>query len=250
LVQSYFGFDTLATIRKRLEETKAVVIEDITHSLFSDIPRVRADYYTGSLRKWGPLPDGGFAISSKGSFGKKPILENDSLLRLKLDALHKKFRYIKKGEGLKQDYLDAFRLAETEIENENQIYKMSGISAALFKSWEIGKIADLRQKNYRVLFDMLSNCRSVSPVLGNLEEGVVPLYFPIYHSKRSELQAYLAEHKVYAPVIWPIPSFLEEMDWLSKVVYRNILAIPCDQRYTQREMVKVGELITAFDNRS
>lgn len=43
-----------------LRERKVVIIEDLTHGMFSSFKRLNADFFIGSLRKWLPIPDGAF----------------------------------------------------------------------------------------------------------------------------------------------------------------------------------------------
>ena len=61
-------------------------------------------------------------------------------------------------------------------------------------------------------------------------------------------QTYLAENKIYAPIIWPKSDLCNnsinlEVDW----IYRNILSIPCDQRYSMEDMERVVEIINNYN---
>ena len=56
-----------------LKEKGGIIIEDVTHSLLS-VKQYHdfSDYLVASLRKWGPLLDGGFCSKKKGQFLEKP----------------------------------------------------------------------------------------------------------------------------------------------------------------------------------
>ena len=90
LVQNYYGFDTLTPMKEvfgNLQKQGVVIIEDVTHSLYSGIPRLTADYYVTSLRKWFGIPEGGMALSQKGPFQAKPTDSDGDLERAKLDCV-------------------------------------------------------------------------------------------------------------------------------------------------------------------
>ena len=70
LHMGYFGFstnDNLYTIISDLKSSGTIIVEDVTHTLFSKFERYpENDYYVASvarLRKWAGLPSGGFIAS-------------------------------------------------------------------------------------------------------------------------------------------------------------------------------------------
>ena len=95
--QSYYGYDTLASVRplyKDLQEQGIIVVEDITHSWLSSFNTTDADYSVVSLRKWLELPDGGALLSNKhiieygGEYG-----ESDKIVEEFVKASESKERY-------------------------------------------------------------------------------------------------------------------------------------------------------------
>ena len=57
--------DNLYTIISDLKSSGTIIVEDVTHTLFSKFERYpENDYYVASLRKWAGLPSGGFLASN------------------------------------------------------------------------------------------------------------------------------------------------------------------------------------------
>lgn len=79
----------------------------------------------------------------------------------------------------------------------------------------------------------------------------VPLFVPILVKKevRNSLRDYLINNKVYCPIHWPkshsLPSFMR-----ADVFYDSELSLVCDQRYDERQMEKVVNLIENYYNRT
>ena len=74
------------------------IIEDITQPIFK-LETLEVDYYIASLRKWGPLPDGGLVLSKETPLNNKPTIIDSDLEEAKLKALHAKYLFIEKNVG-------------------------------------------------------------------------------------------------------------------------------------------------------
>ena len=251
LVHGYFGFNTLGQINDIIQEIRdlgTIIIEDITQTLYSQFNHISADYYICSFRKWTALPDGGCAISTNDLFSYKPTNVDYRLEESKLNAFHSKYLYMDINIGEKNNFLKLFYDAEQILNKQESIYAMGDVSKKLQSNLDIGELRKSRQRNYSILNESLTNSRIVEPVFPELLEEVTPLYFPIYvKCDRKAFQTYLAENKIYAPIIWPKSDLCNnsinlEVDW----IYRNILSIPCDQRYSMEDMERVVEIINNY----
>lgn len=82
----YFGFATNESIFKEIEIMKqsgVIVIEDITHNLFSCLQEEsNSHYYVGSIRKWLGIPSGGFVSGIKELNIKSDVQTNFVNLRI------------------------------------------------------------------------------------------------------------------------------------------------------------------------
>ena len=56
-----------------------------------------------------------------------------------------------------------------------------------------------------------------------------------------DIKKKLANNKIYIPTIWP--NVLETDDEIGKEYTKNILPLPCDQRYNHDDMDKMCDLI-------
>lgn len=258
LVHNYFGFDTLSPMQAAFETLRRqgiVLIEDLTQVLFSAIPRVEADFYVASFRKWMAIPEGGLALRREGSFRNVPT-ETDGLLeKAKLDGLHAKFRYIIKGEGQKQLFLDKCRIAEEILETQSDIYAMGDFSKKFLGDLDITELKQRRRENYGYLLARLKENQSLEPVFPDLREGVVPLYLPLYarsEDDRDRLQAMLREKAIYAPIVWPnfdgykgleLKGVAESVGW----IYSHTLSLPLDQRYGLDDMAAITDVLHDFN---
>ena len=67
-IHAYYGVDTWKPMRSLLKEWKKeglCIMEDVTQSYYLEDIGAEADYVVGSLRKWYPIPDGGFVAAGR-----------------------------------------------------------------------------------------------------------------------------------------------------------------------------------------
>ena len=67
-IHAYYGIDTCSFLRPLLKGWQAqgiCIMEDMTQSYYLNNIQWEADYIVGSLRKWYPIPDGGFVASNE-----------------------------------------------------------------------------------------------------------------------------------------------------------------------------------------
>jgi dTDP-4-amino-4,6-dideoxygalactose transaminase len=251
LVHSYFGFDTLAPLKDALtaiRESGIILIEDMTHMLYSSSPHAEADYYVGSFRKWAELPDRGFVISTERALRNKPEMPDLELQEAKLKAYHAKYRYMMKGEGDKRDFMEMLRAADEKLETQDSLHTIAPVSLLVQANLDSERLRSRRRENYQVLLDGFVGSETLRPVFPTLTAEAVPLYFPVYvNQDRKAFQAYLAAHQIYAPVVWPRPVPCENaIDDTAEWIYAHVLSIPCDQRYGKEEMDYIVEAVKAY----
>lgn len=254
LIQSYYGFNTALEIvpfLKKAQDEGCVIIEDITHSFLSDFRYMyqNADYYFCSLRKWSGLDDGGFCLSNCAKELKEPNVTMDNFFMDRRSARVIKMKYKESGEvRLKEEYLRLFANAETALDLDVGVYRMSSGGLKDFQRLDFDLIREKRRENFLYL---LKNIHSsyVEPIFSILDDGVVPLMFPVFiPEKRQKLRKKLIENRIYCPVHWPQPTQLnieaiENNSW----IYNSIMSIPCDQRYTPSELNRLVKIINEFE---
>ena len=253
IVHGQFGFDTLVSVKdiiQNIKTTGVLVIEDITHTLYSDIERTYADYYIFDFERWTALPDGEGVISTKKSFPFRPFKADIELQEKRLEAFHAKYLYIEKNIGEKEDYLELFNEAEELSLSRKTIYAMSPVSKRIQSNLDIDFLKTRRRENYTVLLRGLKNSSIVQPVFDELEEGIVPMYFALYvKCNRIKLRVCLSENCIYSKVKWSkAPESKGDKDRKTESLYDNILALPCDQRYDQEDMNRIIEVINEYES--
>jgi len=225
---NYFGFNI------KMPDFDGIIIEDITHSLFSDKQcDVRSDYLVASIRKWEPIVCGGYC--SIEFQGKTPpsdfIIKKKNAMELKKDYLLSKNNTISKKE-----YLLLFQDSNKWLSNNYTGMAIDSWSTEYLSHIDMNKQKEIRRQNAIVIYNELKNISFLFP----LSDMDCPLFVPIIHKKRNELRNYLIENNVFCPVHWPQPNGCESN------IYSQELSIVCDQRYDESDMRRIASLINAF----
>ena len=250
LLHRFFGFDTLPdvdSIVNELHDEGIVVIEDCTQSMYSDIDRMDADYFVGSIRKWCGVPDGGFAVCKEGKFSIKPSEPDYDLQEAKRRASEMKYEYLFCQKGKKEDFLTLYRKAEDILDTQSNYYTISPLAVKVQTSLNVESMKEKRYMNYKSLLESLKGIKGVTPIFNDIDKNIVPLYLPILVDKRKEIQSLLVKNAIYAPIVWPkddaCPIVCKDADFL----YEHILCIPIDQRYDNDDMERIGKVIQDYN---
>lgn len=249
LHMGYFGFPTNRELRDTITKLKAnsvIIIEDVTHTLFSSNEnKICNDFIIGSIRKWMGIPSGGF-LASREIINKNLPNPPNKFINLRLSSLQQKYEYIKTlNKSLKDEFLDGFRRSEELLDKDVNSYRVDNISEMIIKDIDNKELEKIRRSNYEFLLSHLDETKEVELIFKSLNNGVTPLFFPIYvNHDRNRLRSYLISKEIYCPIHWPIPYQLEgHMDDRTKNIYDSILSIPCDQRYGIEDMKRIIDVI-------
>ena len=251
LVHTYYGVDTIKNVREEIahmqKEKGLVFIEDMTQSLglYGEIKG--ADYYVGSLRKWFSITDGGFVSTDKTLYTSLDE-EKIEFVNIKKRAQQMKYLYLNDDDSVvKDDFLALNRRAEDILYKDHRICKMSENSIKTLSTLDIKNNFDIRCNNGNYLHEKICQLHHIFPVLNR--EDASFLYYPIYTDNRNRLQEYLTKQDIYAPVLWPICKDIERyMDEDARFIYEHLLALPCDQRYTIKDMKRIIDCLKEYDD--
>ena len=283
-IHPYYGVDTWKELRPWLIELKnqgICIMEDVTQSYYLGSAGAEADYVIGSLRKWYPVPDGGFVASDE-SLLDEAINEDEEHARMRLGVLMDKWNYLYGNQAAEEKsvnkaaYLKRNRELEGLLDEYSGIREMSNETAYILGRVNEDEAKIRRSENYRYLYDRLcgelKNKEWFEPIITvskeeyeNYEEDgercqigtgydncqnrlvTAPLYFAIYADDRDGLQSFLTGRGIYAPVLWPIGK--ENEDCLTedeRYIFEHMLALPMDQRYGREEMEYIVEVMGAY----
>ncbi|MDD4096327.1 MAG: hypothetical protein PHP22_08830 [Oscillospiraceae bacterium] len=247
LHMGYFGFSTNEILVGEIEKLRArsvIIIEDVTHTLFSKYnPSPENDYVVGSLRKWLGVPCGGFAaaVRQKMDCAELPPPPQE-LIELRTNSLRQKRLYMQTiDESLKKDFLNGFSEAEKIFDDDVGAYQMDRLSVQIILEVDIERIVHKRRENYRFLLEQLSEKVEIRAIFNTLPESVCPFIFPvIVAADRDQMRRKLIEEKIYCPIHWPIPKQVDHLiSSGTRATYDSILSIPCDQRYNLTDMNRI-----------
>lgn len=246
LHMGYYGFPTSNSLGSQIRALKGkaiIIIEDITHSLFSNYERyIENDYYIASIRKWMGLPSGGLLASRIHKF-KVNLNLDMHFSELRKDALRLKAQYIKSpNNDLKSVFLKMFSEAESILDHDSGAYCIDKNSIAILNELNIKELIDKRKSNFNCLLETLSKINGLELTFKELPKGICPFFFPIYiKSDRNQFRAELVSQGIYCPIHWPIPEQVElEYFVASQFIYNNIISLPCDQRYSIEDMKRMS----------
>lgn len=259
MIHPYYGTDTCKELRvhlRALRKSGIYVMEDVTQSYYCSEGGKDADFVVGSLRKWYAVPDGGF-VAADLLLAEDVLEEGETYARERLTPLTEKWKYLhdetldkmtgKERQERKKPFLNKNRGLEEELDDYNGIRRMSSLSGAILTETDEAAAAAKRTENHAFLYEKTKDMKRLRPILQK-QEGVSPLYFPVYAKEREELQNFLRERDIYAPVLWPLGAenrnaLMGDEDY----IYRHMLALPVDQRYGIEEMERIGGVLAQFE---
>ena len=235
----YYGFCNYdRDFVRRCKERGVIVIEDVTHSLFSDggIDPL-TDYAAGSFRKWSGVACGGFAMKRSGKFGVAPLPLHQQHVQLRHDFINGSDEMFWEGEMLLRRIFDRFAGDEE--------------SEYIMRHMDVDTICRRRRENFAaVLASLPADLRGIRPVFPQLTDGTVPSHFCLYAEKRDAFQAFMEEHHIHTTVYWPAGPLIDLTGHETvRYVYDHIVSFPCDQRWSPEDMRRITEVLIDYSDR-
>lgn len=252
VVHPYFGMDlndeeneTLETIQKR----GGKIVLDLTQCVFSKAKYAFASFVVASYRKWMAIPDGGYLVCLSNMLQiAAPKFENNEFTEYEKAAMYLRGKYFDNGEQrMKEISIRLSKYADCLAESNIAPHRMSQVAYNLFNGEDKERNQHRRFSNYSYLFENILESRKIRKVCKDIKEvTTAPLYFTIFVQNRHDLQQQLAQHSIYAPVIWPVEDVRVLINEDVRYVYDHLLAIPCDQRYDEIDLQRVIKIINNY----
>lgn len=118
------------------------------------------------------------------------------------------------------------------------LQKMSKLTKNLLRSIDYDKVRIIRERNFLFLENKFSNINKIT-----LKFSDGPFVYPLYIPTGAEIRKKLQKKKIYIPTLWPdVFDICEESD-LEFDMAKNILPLPCDQRYDLSNMEFMSDTI-------
>ncbi len=229
LITNYFGIKN--EYIKRISQYVKNTIIDNAQALFS-IPIENTDTFY-SPRKFVGVADGSFvAITDK----LQDIFETDQSFE--------RFSHLIKRIDLSPEeaYAD-FQTNDNSLKNL-PIMQMSKLTQRLLLSINFEEIKKKRLENFHYLHQRLKERNNLEI---SLNEGDIPMVYPFRTKYAFQLKKYLIENKVFSAMYWPnVLNWCSDKNNAYKLT-EEILALPIDQRYNDKDMNRIINLITNFN---
>lgn len=243
LYMTYFDIRPLDNeFLKKLRDRGVFLLEDRTQNIImpeeeSFIP----DATIASIRKWAALPEGGML---KTGLPVPETKRDGRFAELRRRAMAEKGEYLISGEPeLKADFLNKLHEADELLDESGEPIAMGEESREQLLKLDFEKILMKRRENAAVLERELEGT-ALKPL--TKAASTAGLYYPVLTENRGEIQRAMAQQSIYCPAIWPVPEQAKGICSMAEYIAEHILAIPCDQRYTVRDMEHIGKTLSTI----
>lgn len=227
---NYFGKLTIKQI-KAFHEKYPNLIVDNAQAFFSKPLKGVDTIYT--CRKYFGVPDGAYLYTDL-------KWENQYFPPFYTGNIDYLFgRYEQNAES----YLKKFQMHESVFETAD-ICRMSKVSQNLLQNIDYMRCIQKRKENYEYLHSGL-NRYSRWP-LADHECAKGAFAYPFYAEEGGKLRKYLMKNKIFIPVLWQNVLNDRPAGCWEHQLAENLLALPCDQRYSIEEMKKIVHLIQEY----
>lgn len=246
LAINYFGYSNtnMDLYIKKFKEQGKIVIEDITHSIFSSKRyNENSDYLIGSLRKWMPIASGGIVVNMNSNFELElNSKSNEKLIDIKKSAMQNKKDYIENSNNISKDtFMNQYAQSGKVLNEDYKNYSIDEESLKIIMGIDIDKIVNSRIENAKIIYEKLKNNMNIKFLIQDYNEKDGLLFVPIMleHNLRDNLRKYLIEKKVYLPIHWPLEEKINN-------IFERELSLICDQRYTKKQISEYIDLIIEY----
>lgn len=222
LYVNYFGvcFGQVEKVLDRFNPSQVVL--DFSQAFFIEPQKCLATIY--SPRKFFGVPDGGL-IFTELPLCTPELLDTGSAGRMQ--------HLIKRLAGSPELGYEDYQRSETSLD-DLEPRQMSNLTNRLLSSIDFGDAHARRNENFLSLHKVLGTTNRLA--LDAEPDG--PLCYP-YFSSDAGLRKKLISQRVFVPTYWADALSRINGYCLEGDLVNSILPIPCDQRYSSKDMTKV-----------
>lgn len=219
LYVNYFGvcFEEVKKVLRRFNPSQVVM--DFSQAFYAEPQKCLATIY--SPRKFFGIPDGG-ELCTQLEIELPEVIDSGS--EYKMSHLIKRL-----GGTPEMGYAD-YRIAETSLD-DLEPKQISVLTYRLLSSINYEAARVRRNENFYLLHRYLENTNNFT--FASKIDG--PLCYP-YFSDNTDLRDKLIANRIFIPTYWADVLSRTDEGSLEYDFVDKILAIPCDQRYSQNDM--------------
>ena len=252
-IVDYFGTEYISKERIYDFLNKGnIIILDVTHSLLDrDRLKIKSKnlYLIASLRKIFPIPDGGVLYHSDSQFtakkasprGYEEMLE---AMKLKESYLKEKSKIIPKN--IKNRFLKIYQKYENDKDsNLIKLQNIPAISLDILKNINILNIIRKRKRNLEFMYKNISNKKHLLFNLNEIKSPFILLLVFENEEKRNAIKKLLIENNIYPPIHWDLEKIVPKGYLFEHQLSKRILSIPIDQRYNEKNLSRVINILNS-----
>ena len=220
----YFGINA-AAVDQAIDRFGPSLLVDASQSLFFRHCTGGTTIY--SPRKFFGVPDGGLLRTSRRVSPSNDATEADSLARSQ-HLLYRRAGLVDAGYAM-------FQKAETSLSGCEPV-TMSRLTDALLRSIDVDTAVERRRRNYR---DLAALLRPRGFDIPCLQSDAVPLCCPVRCDDAVRVRKELAARRIFTPTYWSDAAIPDD-DRVALRLRDGTVYLPCDQRYGERELLRVA----------
>lgn len=223
-IVNFFGQIGNNKIKSLKNKYKNIIIDNVQAFFQKPVKEIDTIY---SCRKFLGVPDGAYLYTNS------RINEN-----IEIDYSINRFKHLLgRAEKNAQTYFREYQENEKELDNQ-PLLLMSKLTHILLGAIQYQRIKRIRTSNYRYLRKKLEKYNGIKT------KNIVGAYsYPFYIENADELRKKLINEKIFVPTLWPNVLELEKEDEISYKFAKNILPLPLDQRYNEKDMEFIINII-------
>lgn len=190
-----------------------------------------------SPRKYSGMPDGGLAVTSVEDF-------SDSLPQA--TSFDRCIHLLKRTELMPSEGYKDFKENSHKIAG-SPVCKMGEISRRILTSVDWDEVKERRIKNFKQLHKELASTNKLGDLLSLslIDSCSCPMVYP-YWTDDKKLKYNLIKEQIFVATYWPNVLEWTTPDMLENEFANNLLAIPCDQRYGEKEMNRIVNILLKY----
>lgn len=213
---------------KKLSEKYGRVIVDNAQAYFQTPVKGIDTLYT--CRKFLGVADGAFLFTDTLLDEEIPLDESYKRMNFLLG------RYERTASEFYSEYVD-----NNQFFSNEPVKRMSLLTKNLLHGIDYDAVRKRRTENFAYLHKAFQQINQLDL---SVPEG--SFMYPLYLDNGTEIRRKLLEDKIYIPVLWPDVSDICARQWKECDMAENILPLPVDQRYGEKEMELMIQKIRAY----
>lgn len=250
VVHPYYGQDLNEEERTLLRKAKAqgcFIVKDLTQCIGATQKEDFVDAYTGSIRKWFPMPDGAFYYSKVLPMENGEMEEDVEFVTATRDAMYIRNLHVQTGNKVLGGIASRINKNNGEGKRRGEDvgpFRMSDFSRRILFTQDFEDYDARRQANARYLWENLKDNPLIEMAYSDISDiSTGPLFFPFYvkTDNKEFSKEYLTPAQIQGVTMWR--NFIEQLPAdlvaLEDDLYTKLLLVPIGLDYGKEEMDRI-----------